>query len=50
MEKLEKNLKTTPVVKEETIDSDRGYETGYRGLELIDEKVNAGGTSIKYWM
>ncbi|MFZ1970957.1 MAG: hypothetical protein WAU65_02140 [Candidatus Nanoarchaeia archaeon] len=25
-------------------------ETGYEGLELIEEHIHSGGTSVKYWM
>lgn len=45
MERLEKNLEKTSIKKESEKDLN-----AYRGLQLIDEKIYASGTSIKYWM
>jgi hypothetical protein len=51
MEKLEIALEKTSVEGKETGKEFKPlYETGYKGLRLINEKIHAGGTSIKYWM
>ena len=49
MEKLETTLEKISIEgKEEELNP--VYDTGYKGLELMDEKIQYGGTSIKYWM
>ncbi len=48
MEKLEITLEQTSIEEKEEIKP--LSDTGYKGLELMDRKIHAGGTSIKYWM
>jgi len=45
MEKLEISLKESSVKKPVTEDKRQ-----YRGLQLIEDRIYMGGTSIKYWM
>lgn len=50
MEKLETSLSEIPIKEEKATELNPLYNTGYKGLKLITEKVHAAGTSIKYWM
>jgi hypothetical protein len=48
MKKLEITLEETSIEEKEEIKP--LSDTGYKGLELMDEKIHYSGTSIKYWM
>lgn len=48
MEKLEKNLEKVELKKDEA--RPPVEKPIYQGFKLVEEKVYAGGTSIKYWM
>ena len=50
-ETLDMKLEKETSIKDDLVDylKDKAKET-YDGLNLIEEKVYAGGTSIKYWM
>ncbi len=49
MEKLETALEEIST-EERTEELKPLKDTGYKGLELVNERVHYGGTSIKYWM
>ena len=49
MEKLETALEEISI-EEGTEELKPIKDTGYKGLELVDERAYYGGTSIKYWM
>ena len=53
MEKLETTLEEISIGEEieEINPINNGYkDVGYKGLELMEERIHFGGTSIKYWM
>lgn len=48
MENLENSLELDPMIEVSSVSEETN--TSYIGLEKIDDKAYAGGTSIMYWM
>ena len=48
MGKLEQTLQKVELKREKT--KPLIEKSIYRGLQLVEDKIYAGGTSIKYWM
>lgn len=49
MENLEQTLGKVLVEPRKEIETEKPKSTEYRGLKLVDDKVYAGPTSIRYW-